>query len=266
MRVDQIVCLGDVATLDRSLQGDRDPARMRLRLHHGNHDEFLVDPALPVPQRARPVVDAVVVSQRLGRARFPARLRRARHILDEGRRFSCFTGRRGPTWSTFCDDGRRSIDGYRPHDRDGVRPYAPDALRQHRGTLLVNPGSVGLPFQEYVAGRALTGSHAEYATIETDGRVSVSHRVPLDARALHDAVQASDVTRPSDAAILLIRSVDIEELPTMVRTLVDASQLMRGAERGFRFITLAARSTTSYEALQRGLPARREVAALGLRA
>ena len=69
-------------------------------------------------------------------------------------------------------------------------------LRQHRGTLVVNPGSVGLPFKEYVSGRAPTVlAHAEYATIEAaDGRVSVSlHRLPLDVSALREAVQASDV-------------------------------------------------------------------------
>ena len=56
-------------------------------------------------------------------------------------------------------------------------------VRQHRGTLLVNPGSLGLPFETYVSGgppKIL--AHAEYATIEaTDGSVGVTlHRVPLD--------------------------------------------------------------------------------------
>ena len=56
-------------------------------------------------------------------------------------------------------------------------------LRQHRGMLLVNPGSVGLPFKEYVAGRAPTLlDHAEYATVDAShGGVSVTlRRVPVD--------------------------------------------------------------------------------------
>jgi hypothetical protein len=56
-------------------------------------------------------------------------------------------------------------------------------LRQHRGALLVNPGSVGMPFREFVNGRAPTLlPHAEYATVEAArGEVTVSlHRVALD--------------------------------------------------------------------------------------
>jgi hypothetical protein len=56
-------------------------------------------------------------------------------------------------------------------------------LRQHRGLLLVNPGSLGQPFREFVAGRAPTlMPHAEYAVIEgANGRVGVDlRRVELD--------------------------------------------------------------------------------------
>ena len=51
-------------------------------------------------------------------------------------------------------------------------------LRQHHGRLLVNPGSVGLAFKDYVGGRIPTIlSHAEYAMIEEfDGAIGVSLR------------------------------------------------------------------------------------------
>jgi hypothetical protein len=60
-------------------------------------------------------------------------------------------------------------------------------LRQHRGTLLVNPGSLGLPFETYASGgppRVL--AHAEYAIVEAAaGAASVTlHRVPVDRGAL----------------------------------------------------------------------------------
>ena len=70
-------------------------------------------------------------------------------------------------------------------------------LRQHHGRLLVNPGSVGLPFKDYVAGRTPTIlSHAEYAMIEEfDGVIGVSlRRLPLDKGKLRQA--QSDTEHP----------------------------------------------------------------------
>jgi putative phosphoesterase len=67
-------------------------------------------------------------------------------------------------------------------------------LRQHQGTLLVNPGSVGAPFREYpVSGPPRILSHAEYAVVEARGAdINVMlHRVSLDRRALARAAAAS---------------------------------------------------------------------------
>jgi predicted phosphodiesterase len=68
-------------------------------------------------------------------------------------------------------------------------------LRQHHGILIVNPGSVGLPFKDYVGGQAPTVlGHAEYAIVEASkGAINVSlHRVPLDKNALRAAVATCD--------------------------------------------------------------------------
>jgi len=68
-------------------------------------------------------------------------------------------------------------------------------LRQHHGYLLVNPGSVGLAFKDYVSGGSPTIlSHAEYAVVtESLGIIDVSlHRVPLDRDALRRANSQSD--------------------------------------------------------------------------
>ncbi|MEY4580728.1 MAG: hypothetical protein RL701_5431 [Pseudomonadota bacterium] len=67
-------------------------------------------------------------------------------------------------------------------------------LRQHQGTLVVNPGSVGAPFREYpVAGPPRILPHAEYAIVEARGPdINVMlHRVSLDRRALARAAAAS---------------------------------------------------------------------------
>jgi predicted phosphodiesterase len=69
-------------------------------------------------------------------------------------------------------------------------------LRQHRGRLLVNPGSVGLPFREHVAGAVPSVmAHAEYAIVDASrSQLSVElHRIELDRRALREALSSSDL-------------------------------------------------------------------------
>jgi predicted phosphodiesterase len=69
-------------------------------------------------------------------------------------------------------------------------------LRQHRGALIVNPGSAGMPFREYApGGPPVVLAHAELATVELDersGAVDVTfHRVPLDRAELRAAADDS---------------------------------------------------------------------------
>jgi len=69
-------------------------------------------------------------------------------------------------------------------------------LRQHHGALIINPGSVGLPFKEHISsGEPTILTHAEYAIIEADrGAVTVElHRLPLERSALYDAAPGSDL-------------------------------------------------------------------------
>jgi predicted phosphodiesterase len=68
-------------------------------------------------------------------------------------------------------------------------------LRQHHGCLLINPGSVGMPFKDYVEGKSPTIlSHAEYAIVQEAGsNVEVSlRRISLDRDKLRAAQQHSD--------------------------------------------------------------------------
>jgi hypothetical protein len=70
-------------------------------------------------------------------------------------------------------------------------------LRQHHGRLLVNPGSVGLAFKDYVGGQTPTIlSHAEYAMIEEfDSAIGISlRRLPLDKSKLRQV--QSDTKHP----------------------------------------------------------------------
>jgi hypothetical protein len=70
-------------------------------------------------------------------------------------------------------------------------------LRQRHGRLLVNPGSIGRPFKDYVGGRTPTIlSHAEYAMIEEfDGVIGVSSRRCRSTR-VNSAQAQSDTEHP----------------------------------------------------------------------
>jgi hypothetical protein len=61
----------------------------------------------------------------------------------------------------------------------------------------VNPGSVGMPFKEFVEGRRPTIlPHAEFAIVSSDERGAIDvalHRVALEKDALRAAVRGSDI-------------------------------------------------------------------------
>lgn len=206
VRVDEVVCLGDVATL-----GPRPRAVIEILRDSGcacimgNHDEFLLDPALLRTYcEQKPVMDAVEWCRSelcADHLEFVQGFERTRALrLADLATLLLFHG------------------SPRSHMDDLLATTAPDALdhllagehatvmagghthvqmlRQHRGTLLVNPGSVGLPFEEYMAGRPPTVlAHAEYATVEaSDSGISVNlRRVALDLTALRAAAAASDI-------------------------------------------------------------------------
>jgi len=205
-RVDEIVCLGDVATL-----GPRPGAVIEILREcgcaciMGNHDEFLVDPALIYAySEQKPVIEAVQwCRSELGREDldFMRSFERTRQIrLDDRSTLFVFHGSPLSNMAdilatTSADELDELLAGHGATVMAGGHTHV-QMLRQHRGTLLLNPGSVGLPFKEYMAGGAPTLlAHAEYATVEAaDGRISVSlHRVPLDPNSLREAAQASDV-------------------------------------------------------------------------
>jgi putative phosphoesterase len=203
--VDRVVCLGDVATL-----GPRPGAVIRMLRDlgcpciEGNHDAFLVDPGLIGTYTEVPVVvDAVDwCRSRLTRddlAFVRSFLPRLELPLDGASTLLLFHGTpRSHMEDLLATTPAEEVDdmlkGYRATVMAGGHTHI-QMLRQHRGVLVLNPGSVGLPFREFVGGAAPTLlDHAEYATVEAaGGTVAVSlHRVPVDRRSLRDAVAASD--------------------------------------------------------------------------
>jgi putative phosphoesterase len=203
--VDQLVCLGDVATLGprpgaiiQMLRDRKCPCIM------GNHDAFLLDPDLIHTYTEAPIIVEAVDWSRselsgneLDYLRtFQPSLRIA---MDAQTALFLFHGSPGSHMqdllaTTPPDELDRMLDGHRATVMAGGHTHI-QMLRQHRGTLIVNPGSVGLPFKEYVAGQTPTLlHHAEYATIEAArGAATVTlRRVALDKAALRAAAAASN--------------------------------------------------------------------------
>jgi putative phosphoesterase len=203
--VDRIICLGDVATLgprpNAVIQRLRDlgcPCIM------GNHDAFLLDPKLIHSYTEAPiVVDAVDwCRDQLSTAELDflsGFLPTLEIDLGTAGKLLLFHGSPASHMddllaTTPPADLDRLLNGHRAQVMAGGHTHV-QMLRQHRGTLLVNPGSLGQPFKEYVAGGPPTLlPHAEYATVEaTDGTISVTlRRVGLDKSVLRRAAQASD--------------------------------------------------------------------------
>jgi putative phosphoesterase len=198
--VDQIVCLGDVATLGPQpnavieILGDLGcPCIM------GNHDEFLLDAELVHTYSESSGVIASINWSRSrlssGELNFLRGFERRREIsLGRESTLQLFHGSpRSHMEDILVSTPAEALDemlaGITGTVLVGGHTHL-QMLRQHHGNLLVNPGSVGLPFKDYVGGRApAILSHAEYATIEDlDGVIGVSlRRVTLDKHELRRA-------------------------------------------------------------------------------
>jgi putative phosphoesterase len=203
--VDQIICLGDVATLGP------EPERVLELLHGsgalcilGNHDEFMLRPDLVASYTSIPVlVDAIDWC----RAQLSAasldfiRSFRADFALPLNEREALLAFHGTPSSNT--------TDLLATTDPDTIEEWVGSSsgtvlvgghthlqmLRQHRGRLLVNPGSVGMPFKEYVAGAPpQVLPYAEYAIVDAEASsVNVSlRRLALDKAALRKSVLAVD--------------------------------------------------------------------------
>ena len=203
--VDQIICLGDVATLGPrpgAVIGTlRDLVSLRIM---GNHDAFLIDPGLIHTYTEAPIIVEAVDWCRSQLSRedldfvrtFKPRLEIS---LDERSTLLCYHGSpRSHMEDLLCttpaDEVDRLLGGHKATVLAGGHTHI-QMLRQHRGMLIVNPGSVGAPFREFVSGAQPTLlHHAEYALVGADrGAVSVDvRRLPLDKEALRKSLAASD--------------------------------------------------------------------------
>lgn len=191
--VDQIVCLGDTATL-----GPR-PGAVLARLREaaticimGNHDAFLLDPDLIRSYSQAPfVVGSVDWCRSQLSADDLAFVRTFQPSvtlpLGDGAELFLFHGSPRSHMedllaTTPAERLDELLDGHATAVMASGHTHL-QMLRQHRGHLLVNPGSVGLPFREYAHGGppTLMPDHAEYAVVEAHhGEIGVTlRRVPV---------------------------------------------------------------------------------------
>jgi predicted phosphodiesterase len=194
---DRVVCLGDVATLGARprevLAMVADAADICIL---GNHDEFLLDALLIERYTEAPVIrDAVDWCRAeigaVEREWLAGYAREQELDLGGGARLHLFHGSPRSNMedilaTTPVDAVDTALDGRRATVLAGGHTHL-QMLRQHQGMLLVNPGSVGMPFREPPAGRPpVVLDHAELAMVDAErGAVSVRlERVPLDRAAL----------------------------------------------------------------------------------
>jgi putative phosphoesterase len=201
--VDQIVCLGDVATLGPNPQTTVELlVELNCLCIMGNHDAFLLEPELvKAYTQAAGIIAAVDwCREQLSReslhwlssfrpiAELPLGL--SSMLLYHGSPRSNVEDVLATTPPEQLDE---IFEGRHAAVMAGGHTHL-QMLRQHRGSLLVNAGSVGMPFREYVAGgRPTLLAHAEYAIVEeARGAINVAlHRVPLDKSAVQAAVSQS---------------------------------------------------------------------------
>lgn len=203
--VDRIVCLGDTATLGphpREVLGRLRELRCTCIL--GNHDAFLLEPELVHSYSEAPIIAEAVAwcRDRLRSEDFElvrSFVPRLEIPLEGEQRLFVYHGTpRSHTEDLLATTPPEIVDemlgGHSATVWAGGHTHI-QMLRQHAGMLIVNPGSVGMPFEHYVAGKApKVLPHAEWAYVESiPGRVAVVlQRLELDPAALYAAADASD--------------------------------------------------------------------------
>ena len=211
---DQVVCLGDVATLGVAPAEVVDELqRLGCRCILGNHDDYVLDPGRIDSHTNSPLIlDAIDwCRQQLSREQleFVRGFETGIELpLAGGHRLKLFHGSPSSNLvdllaETPADEFDAQLGPDRTLVMAGGHTHV-QMLRQHRGTLVVNPGSVGAPFREIPrpGSRPAILDHAEYATVEVgaDGATVALHRVALDRAALARAARESPNPMSSELA------------------------------------------------------------------
>jgi putative phosphoesterase len=223
-RVDEIVCLGDVAA------GGPQPREALERLRtlgcavvRGNADEWLLGlMSADVDEEGRRLWAIVEWARRQLSDRDVAFLESFVPTIDfdlgQSRRLLCFHGSPHANSDRLLattpeDELARLFAGAAADVLAGGHTHLQLARRLERG-LLVNPGSVGLPLRASADATSLPEGQpwlprfAEYALIEADAAIAVElRRVPTDVAALEVAGRRSGMPDPDWWAAGLTRRI-----------------------------------------------------------
>lgn len=214
---DKVVCLGDVAV--SGPQPQEVIARLRALDYPtvmGNGDDWLLDPPPPEPQgegaRRYGEIDAWCLS-RLTPAdlnyvsTFQPTLELA---LGGDQRLLCFHG--SPRSNTDIilsttppDELDRLLSGFSATIMAGGHTHI-QMIRRHGAVLLLNPGSVGLPYQRRQSSEGVRiAPWAEYAIVGyRDGHLSVDlRRVLVDTAAVTNAMHTSGMPHAEGLAAMV---------------------------------------------------------------
>ena len=201
-KVDQIVCLGDVASFGPQ------PREVIVRLREmqipivmGNHDNYLLNPDLTKNHLPRLRATELWCLKQLSAAdldflrSFQPQLS---FTLEPDTTLLCYHGSpRSNEEFLYPDTPAETLDGI-----FGGQPAQVlvgghthvQMVTQHNDMTLINPGSVGTPFEHPASGTdRRIHRRAEYAVVDmTDGRLTVNlHRLPIDFDQLAETARAS---------------------------------------------------------------------------
>ncbi len=207
--VDQIISLGDVAPLGSQPREALDILRDRgIPSVLGNHDEFLLVPDLIYQYATGAPIETAVswCREQLRPGDFDYLRTFQREIEVPLGDSACLRLFHGSPRShmemllatTPPDELETMLAGRKGSLLAGGHTHI-QMFRQHRGQLLLNPGSVGMPFLEHIGVNPTAPprilAHAEYAIVTAErARISVDlRRLPLDRKRLREAALASEV-------------------------------------------------------------------------
>jgi predicted phosphodiesterase len=207
--VDEIICLGDVATL--GAQPNEVISRLQAlgaRTVLGNHDAFLIERDDISRYTDQPEVLEMVdwCKAKMSTAELDY-LRTFEPLFEvalaEEATMLCFHG--SPRSNTEIilaktpdEELAESLDGHEATVMAGGHTHI-QMLRRYFDTLIINPGSVGAPFWEMPpVGRLRILPWCEYCIVEWQAGVLQAdmRRIPVDLDAVHAAILASDMANP----------------------------------------------------------------------